>query len=45
MKFLAKFILNNKESIETLSLKDVSIDDLGLSFAPRLSGFSFGPDL
>ena len=45
LKFLAKFILNNKESIETLSLKDVSVDDLGLSFAPKLSGFSFGPDL
>ena len=45
MRYLAKFIVDNKESIEALKLKDVIIEDLGLSFAPRFSGFSFGPDL
>ena len=45
IKHLAKFILNNKDSIVKLKMKNVYLEDFGVSFAPKLMHLSFGPDL
>ena len=45
LKFLAKFLFNNKESVEKMTLKHVTLENFGVAFAPKLEQFQFGPEI